>query len=413
MFQHAYRLPFRLLGIPVQLDLTFLIVLPLFAWVIGSNIPAYVELFDLELSNESLADGATAFWIGLAAAVGLFASVLVHELGHCVVGRRYDLEIENITLWLLGGLARFKEMPKHGGIEAVVAIAGPLTSFALAGVCWLVFVATSAESPALHFVCAYLMWMNVVLGTFNLLPALPLDGGRVLRSLLELRMGHVQATLAAANASRMMALGLGLVGFLSGHIFLMLVALFVFMAGTAELQSATAAEALRGIRVRDLMSRGVHTVDPSLRVTELFDRMLADGYLAYPVVGIEGRVDGWITLQAIRERIRSGGAENERLLVRDLMSREVDSVRPSESALEAFQRIGQNGSGRLVVVDRLGRLRGVISKTDLVRAVEVRLVGQLLSEARRGVPPSGDGAASRDERVPEASKAIDAEEALH
>ena len=253
MFKNAFRLPFKLLGIPVQLDVSFLLVLPLFAWLIGNNIEVYVEILRLKIEPEVLKEGYAPYLVGLVSALGLFGSVLIHELGHCVVGRYYRLEIVSITLWLLGGMAQFKRMPKRGGVEAVVAIAGPVTSFAVAGVCWVLLQLTPVTIVPLHFVLAYLVWMNVVLATFNLLPALPLDGGRVLRSLLALRSNHLKATLGAAALSRVIALGMGLVGLMTGHIFLLLIAFFVFMAGMAESQMAMAADLLRGIHVLSLI----------------------------------------------------------------------------------------------------------------------------------------------------------------
>ncbi|MDQ3398992.1 MAG: site-2 protease family protein, partial [Deinococcota bacterium] len=128
MFQNAYRLPFRLLGIPLQLDITFLIVLPLFAWIIGSQLPRFIELFNLPIDPAPLSVGFTPFLLGFLAALGLFVSVVVHELGHSVVARRYGVKVKSITLWLLGGMAQLETMPKAKGAEAVVAVTGPLTS---------------------------------------------------------------------------------------------------------------------------------------------------------------------------------------------------------------------------------------------------------------------------------------------
>lgn len=377
MFQNAYRLPFKLFGIPIQLDISFLLVLPVFAWLIGSNIDSYIKTFELDIAADALQKGSTPFLIGLVAAVGLFGSVLIHELGHSVVGIYFHLEIQSITLWLLGGMAQFKEMPRRGGVEAIVAIAGPVTSYALAAGCWAVLDVSPPTSAALRFILTYLMWMNVMLATFNLLPALPLDGGRVLRSLLALRTGYLKATLTAARVSRGVALGLGLLGLLSMNVFLILIAFFVFMAGAAESHLATAADLLRGIRVHDLMTSPVQTVRPQTSVAELFDRMVREGYLAYPVVDEDGRVRGLVTLRDIQSR---GPLENQdrSLAVEGVMSTEFQAIGPDEEALEAFQQIGQSHSGRLLVLDSRGRLNGIISKTDLVRAVQVRMVGHVM-----------------------------------
>ncbi len=377
MFRHAIRLPFRLLGIPIRLDLSLVIILPLLAWSIGSNLELYAKTFKLDIPLEPLQRGSVPFYIGLGGAVGLFVSVLIHELGHSAVGRFYGLEIKSITLWLLGGVAEFKQMPRHGGIEAIIAIAGPLTSYALGGVCWGLLATTPPDAPAMQFIFTYLMWMNVVLATFNLLPALPLDGGRVLRSLLALRTSYLRATLSAAAISKGIAFALGLFGFLSGNLFLVLIAFFVYMAGAAEAQMATAASLLQGIRVRDLMTTEVKTIAANTTVADLIEQMLSDGPLAYPVVGNAGDVQGIVSLRDL-QRDRELAATDGATPVTAIMRTEYESIAPDADAMDAFRQIAQNEIGRILVEDERGGLAGIISKTDLVRAVQVRLVGQTL-----------------------------------
>ena len=133
MFRNAFRLPFKLLGIPIQLDLSFLFILPILVWIIASNLEAYIKVTGLDIDPKSLSQGLTPYVLGFAAAVGLFVSVLIHELGHAVVGRHYGFATKSITLWLLGGVAQFEKLPRQGRSEAIMAIAGPITSFGLAG----------------------------------------------------------------------------------------------------------------------------------------------------------------------------------------------------------------------------------------------------------------------------------------
>jgi Zn-dependent protease len=375
MFRKAYRLPFRLLGIPLDLDITFLLVLPLFAWIIANNIPAYIETFGLQIDPKALQEVIHPFFLGLAAAVGLFVSVVIHELGHCVVGRYFGMKITSITLWLLGGMAQFKEISKRPGVEALMAIAGPLTSYALGGLCWLALSATPSALPALQFVVSYLMWMNVILATFNLLPALPLDGGRVLRSLLALRMSHVDATQTAVSVSRFFAFLLGLVGFVSFNVFMLLVAFFVFMAGTSESQLATVSAMLQGIRVRDVMTRAVKTVPPEMRVSALLEKMFAEKHLAYPVLNEAGNTVGIVTLRELQHPGETGdGTLNVGAVMTD-----VGTIEPDDSAFDAFMKISQHPTGRLVVSGPDDKLEGIISKTDLVQAIQLRMVGKALA----------------------------------
>src|SRR5690606_5766025 len=218
MFKTVYKLPFRLLGIPVHLDISLLLVLPLLAWIIGNDVELFVKVFQLDIDPSQLMGGVTPYLYGLLAAIGLFLSVLIHELGHSVVGQHYGLKIRRITLWILGGMAQFERIPRQRGTEAIMAIAGPITSFLLGGLSWLAFHSVPVDAAGLRFVLAYLMYMNVVLAVFNLIPALPLDGGRVLRSLLALRMPYLRATQIAAGTSKFLAVLLGMLGFVSLNI---------------------------------------------------------------------------------------------------------------------------------------------------------------------------------------------------
>lgn len=364
----GYRLPVRLLGIPVYLDLTFLVILPLLVWAIGSRLDTYLLLFRLPVDPLSLQQGTTPYLLGLAAALGLFASVLVHELGHAAVAQRFGVRTRRITLWLLGGIAEMEQIPRARGAEAVVAIAGPLTSLGVAALARLGLALAAGGPAALQFVLGYLAFMNLVLALFNLLPALPLDGGRVLRSLLALRVSHLQATRAAAGVGRVVALLLGLYGFASLNVFLLLIAFFIFMAGGAETQHAVVAEALEGVRVEDVMTRDVQTVPPDLPIAALVQKMLRERHLGYPVVDAAGRLSGMVSLADIQ------GADPD-APVGQVMTRDVLTVLPAATAMQAFERMSRNNFGRLVVVDRRGEIVGILSKTDLIRTVQVRVVG--------------------------------------
>ncbi len=137
-----------------------------------------------------LSHGAMPYVLGLIAVLGLFVSVVIHELGHSVVARLYGVEVKNITLWFLGGVAQFESIPRQRGAEAVIAIIGPIVSGVIGGICFGIWKALPSGAIATRFIFAYLTYMNVLLAVFNLIPALPMDGGRVLRSLLAMGMPH-------------------------------------------------------------------------------------------------------------------------------------------------------------------------------------------------------------------------------
>lgn len=364
------RLPFRLLGVPLRLDASFLLILPILGWLIASQIPAYVDLLGrigVALDGAALQRGATPAALGLASAIGLFACVVAHELGHVLVARAYGHRAEEITLWFLGGMARFRDLPRGRGAEAVVALAGPAVSLALA---FLAGVAAAATEAAwLRFLLSYLAIANGGLGLFNLLPALPLDGGRVLRSLLELGTDRLSATRIAVGVSRAVAIALGVWGFLHVNVLLVAMAFFVHQAGSAEGRAALLEQTLAGRAVRDLMTPDPATVPPEMPLAQFARLRSFRAHTGYPVVAGDGALLGFA-------RVRDAGAEDEDgdgapadATVADVM-RPAETVAPDAPLAQVVPRLSGDGLGRLVVVDSGGQVLGVLSKTDVIRELE-------------------------------------------
>ncbi len=366
MFRRAIKLPFKLLGIPVSLDTSFLLVLPLFSYLIASQIPGYVQLFrrvGLSIDAAPLQSGITPYWLGLAAAVGLFLSVLVHELGHAVVARLYGVQVREITLWFLGGVAQFSEMPRQRGAEAVVAIVGPITSGLLALLSGLAWQPVEGHDAAL-FLLSYLTVTNAGLALFNLLPALPLDGGRVLRSLLALVTPHLNATRIAGAVSSVLAILMGVYGFFTLSFFLVIIAFFVYNAGRAETQAAIVADAFEGYLVRDLMTVDPLTVEPGMPLGQFRQLIYYRRHTGYPVVDAGGRLLGFARIQDAREELESARVE-------DIMG-PAETIAPDAPAKTALQRLGEGRLGRLAVVDGAGRLLGILSNSDVLRHLRER-----------------------------------------
>lgn len=371
MFTRAIQLPFKLLGIPLLLDWTFLIILPLMAWLIAGDISGLAR--QLHLGDVSpITQGAWPYIIGLIAAVGLFLSVVIHELGHAVVGRIYGVRTKSITLWALGGVAQFDEMPRQRGAEAIVAIVGPIVSMVLGALFAILWFSSASFAIGFRFVFAYLTMLNFSLAVFNLLPALPLDGGRVLRSLLALRMPHFQATQVSASISRGLAILLGIAGLMFNPWFIA-IAFFIYIAVNSETQHSLIFEMLRGIKVDDLMTRPVKTVSPEETVAELTARMFREHHLGFPVVDGQQRLLGIVTLANLQ-----GADPSSR--VGQVMTPTVATIGSRASALDAFHLMGQNNFGRLVVMDD-GQLQGIITKSDLMRAIQLRMAGLGMTEA--------------------------------
>ena len=369
MFRKAYRLPFKLLGIPVLLDATFLIILPVFAFSIGRRVEFWAETVGVE-DHPSLHHAWVPYLLGLVTALGLFASVLVHELGHCVVARLYGAKVRSITLWLLGGVATFEDMPRQRGAEAVVAIAGPIVSIAVGVVCWLGLQALPPDAVPARFVFMYLAGMNVALAVFNMLPALPLDGGRVLRSLLALRMSHLRATQVAGGVSRFLAILLGVWGLWTLNVMLVLVAFFVYMAVRSELRTSAVTELLGGLRVGDVMGRPPVAVPSDMTVGELAHTAMMLGQQQRFAVARDAQLIGMVCLEDLQGRPVSPATR-----VEEVMRPQLPAIGPDAPALEALHRMSRNGDPTLLVVDPAGQIVGMVTNTDVLRAVQARTVG--------------------------------------
>ncbi|MEF8886967.1 MAG: M50 family metallopeptidase [Haloarculaceae archaeon] len=358
-------------GIPVRLNWSFLVVLPFFAAFIAWDITALTEVinqvFATTIDSAQLNRGALPLALGLASALGLFAGVLLHEFGHSLVALRYGYEIESITLWLLGGVASFEEFPEDWRHELVIAVAGPVVSVLVGVGSYAVFLGLPAGLDPARFVLGYLALLNVVLAVFNLLPAFPMDGGRILRALLARNQPRAQATQQAASVGKVFAFGLALLG-LFANFFLILLAFFIYIAASSEAQQTSLRAAFEGVTVRDVMTPAdrLMTVDRGASVADLLNRMFEERHTGYPVVQ-NGALVGMVTLDDA-----SGVNEVERdaYRVEDVMTTEVPTIGPGADAMEAFERMQEHGVGRLPVVDD-GDIVGIISRTDLMRAFDI------------------------------------------
>jgi Zn-dependent protease/CBS domain-containing protein len=370
-------------GIPIKLDLTFLLVLPLFAWIIGSQVGELTEQFNeilgAGIDPAALATSAYLPWlIGTAAAIGLFAGVVLHELGHSVVAMRFGFPIDSITLWIFGGIAKLTEMPEDWRQEFAIAIAGPIVSVAIGVVCGAAYLAVPDSLPPVRFVVGYLALMNVALAVFNLLPAFPMDGGRVLRALLSRTRPYARATKIAADVGKGFALLMGLVGLLNFNIILIGVAFFVYIGASNEAQQTMMKAAFEGVSVRDLMTPGerLQTVSPGTTVAELIDRMFRERHTGYPVTR-GGELLGLVTLEDAQS-VRP--VERDAYLVEDVMTTDLVTIDADADAMTAFVKMQEEGVGRLLVADR-GDLVGLVTRSDLMTAFNIIESGGFASDA--------------------------------
>jgi Zn-dependent protease/CBS domain-containing protein len=359
-------------GIPLQVDLTFLLVLPLFAWLIGTGVEQTVPVLNrLPAANvavEPLATSPTRWLLGLAAAVGLFVGIVLHELGHSVVARAFGFPIESITLWLFGGIAQLTDLPEDWKQELAIALAGPVVSVALGLAIYVPFAALPPEGHAVRFVLGYLAVLNVALAVFNMLPAFPMDGGRVLRAVLGLWYPYARATQLAAEVGKLFAILFGLAGLLGGNIILIGVAFFVYVGASGEAQQVTIRAAFEGVAVRDIMTprSELDTVAPTDSVAALFERMFRERHTGYPVVD-GGHLAGMVTLSDAED---VPTVEREAFTVADVMTDDVVTVDVDAPVTDALDRMRDHGVGRLAVVAD-DDLAGIISRSDVMRALDV------------------------------------------
>ena len=366
----------RIAGIRVGVHWSWLAVLALIVWSLGSGV------FPAE--NPGL-EQSTYYAMAVAAALLFFASLLLHELGHALQARRDGMTIDGITLWLFGGVARFLGMFPSAGAEFRIAIAGPAVSLVLG----VAFVAAAWLLPLTASVDGVLAWLgftNVILLLFNLLPALPLDGGRMLRSALWAgRRDFGWATRIAAGIGRgfgFLFIGAGLLMFIAWNSFsgawLAFIGWFLLGAASSESRHLAVREALAGLRVRDLMVREPVTVPPAMSLGDFMDEVMwARRYASYPVVE-DGRAVGLLPFRCVAEVPRR---EWDARSVRECMLplERVPRLREEQDAVDALGELSEAGVKRGLVLDARDGLVGLVSITDVVRALEA---GALLR--RRG-----------------------------
>ena len=310
----------------------------------------------------------------------LFACVTLHELGHSLAARRLGIRVRDITLLPIGGVAQLESMPERPLHELLIALAGPATNFALAiglglvlalmGGWGLLF--NSGRLPYLSLeprspltLVVYLLGANLVLGVFNLIPAFPMDGGRVLRALLAMWTDHPKATRIAARLGQVMAVGLVLLALSPiGDISLILIAVFVFTGASFEDKAAQARAVLDGLRVRHaLPMRTVRAVAPEDTLANVMELGFRNQQHNFPVVR-ESTLVGILSQEDCLAGIRYGGGA---VRVEQAMRREFTAVSPDDLLLRVQQLIAQTGLRTLPVFER-GYFVGLISLEDINRA---------------------------------------------
>jgi Zn-dependent protease/predicted transcriptional regulator len=370
MFGRQIKL-FRLFGFTVRIDVSWLIIAVLIVWSLAVGLfPSYYKGLPK----------STYWWMGVAGALGLFVSIVFHEFWHSLVARRQGLAMKGITLFIFGGVSEMEDEPKGPGVEFSMAIAGPISSFVLAGIFYVVALATRDFLPLpVEGVLFYLAWINGLLGIFNLLPAFPLDGGRVLRSILWQRKGDIRwATRVASQIGAGFGAGMifmGIVLFVTGSItsgiWWFLIGLFLRNASQMSYRHLLVRQVLQGEHVGRFMKAELVTVSPSVTLSQLVDDYIYRyHYKMFPVVD-RGRLMGVVTLNRLKHIPRDEWSSHTVKEIADTCA-EGNTIEPGADATLALEKMNRVGSSRLMVVDH-GKLVGILALRDLLKFLAIKL----------------------------------------
>ncbi len=310
--------------------------------------------------------GAPAATQGVGFIVALFACVLLHELGHVFAARRYGVQTPDVTLLPIGGVARLERIPEEPTQELVIAIAGPLVNVVIAAA---IIIGLHGLMPLQSYevqnpgasLFSRLAWANVFLVVFNLIPAFPMDGGRVLRALLAYRLGHARATQIAAAVGQGLAFLFGILG-LFGNPLLLFIALFVYLGATAEAHAAQMRQVSRGLIVADAMITRFESLSPASRIDDAVQCLIRTTQHEFPVVDGSGRLRGVLTRDAMIRALRSGGPD---VPVTDAMQRDIPVIGQRQSLDQALRQLQQGGFPALGVADSTGRLVGLLTAENI------------------------------------------------
>jgi Zn-dependent protease/CBS domain-containing protein len=298
----------------------------------------------------------------------LFFCVLLHELGHVFAAKYYGINTSDVTLWFFGGIASLERISERPIEEFVIAIAGPLVNVAIAAVLVLILGArfdpddlSRMQDPAVSMV-AKLAAANIFLVLFNLIPAFPMDGGRVLRALLAIRLGHARATQVAAAVGQAFAVAFGVFGIVTGNVTLIVIAVFVFLAASGEASYAQLRAATRGALVADAMITKFQTLGTQATVNEAVEALIRTTQREFLVVDGSGHLRGVLTRDAMIKALKETGPDTP---VLNVMEADVPTISARASLDAAVKVLTEAGKPVVGVTDAQARLVGMLTAENL------------------------------------------------
>jgi Zn-dependent protease/CBS domain-containing protein len=340
----------RVAGSEIRIHLTFLLLL---AWI---GIAQYSQ------------GGARAAIDGIAFIIAIFTCVVLHELGHALAARRYGITTPDITLLPIGGLARLSRLPDKPSEEIVIALAGPAVNVVIA-VVLIVFLGaqidplsmSEIENPSYGFLTRVAA-VNIFLVLFNLIPAFPMDGGRVLRALLAFKLGRQRATELAARIGQALAFAFGFLGLIGGNAILVFIAIFVYLAAAGEAGQVGLMEAARRVPVRRAMIAAFESLGPQSTVDDAANALIRTTQREFPILDGAGKLRGFLTRDAMITALKATGPETP---VIDVMVRDVPTVGQNQSLELVVKLMQEKRSPMVGVTDADDRLVGYVSQENL------------------------------------------------
>lgn len=367
---------FRIKGIDVKVHLTFLLILVWAAYRWGSSTGA----------------GTQGALFGIVVTLLLFAAVTLHELGHSLQAVRYGVRVRDITLLPLGGVAQMDEMPEKPRQEFWIAISGPLVNFGITAILCGIGAVLSAQAlvtpseliqslgrASWTGLLAYLTMANLFLGLFNLVPAFPMDGGRVLRALLALKLDYAKATSIAVVVGQGFALLLGLWGFATGDFILVFIAIFVWMGAEGEGQQVQVKSVLRDMKVRQAMTREPQTLSVNDSLARAVELTLTTAQTDFLVMD-SARLVGLLTEGDLLKGLRAHG---ETARISQIMRTRFPIAKPDEPLFEAQQRMSKDRVQVMPVVGGENRVVGLLTAADINEAYRLLSISPKLAIVAR------------------------------
>lgn len=352
-------------GIPIRVHFSWLVIFGLITWSLST--------FYFPKAAPQLM--ALSYWAaGAIAAILLFVSVALHEIAHSLIALRYRLPIVSITLYIFGGVSQMKAEPPDPKAEFRIAVAGPLSSFVLSSLFFLLGFAATGELTTALF--SYLAQLNLILGVFNLIPGFPMDGGRVVRALIWQKSGDFfYATRKASGYGQKIALFFVFFGLFSlfagftGGLWLMLIGWFLHTAAQASYQQASLQQTLAGVKVRDIMTREIIAMPSDLTVESAVNEyFLRYGYGGFPVLAKE-KFLGFVTLKEVKDVPRERWHEVNVSEILTPHDRKWE-ISESDDAMKALELMIGGDQGRLAVMEK-DKLNGLITRNGIAKYVQI------------------------------------------